>query len=450
MLLGRPSSTRGAYAAATWAVNESLRRTLIGCSGSCSVGSWRRDRVEDCCLLHATLAVLDRVRCYIRGCWRKSPRAKCRLSGQTPRTKGASERRKARGEEGDGETKKEVVGARSVATESVFSCYLEHRRRRLSLPVPRAASSRRPSGFRPRASCARPPPRPSACRPTASAQPGADTCLGAAAPPEKAAHMLVGAAAEKLRRACCAQSSGSDPCVARAHTAEWRAAREASCAHGHADASEWQGPVAGRSKGVNHGGREPPVAPRLVPGSCRPRATATRGHCGPAQLLGGRRRQAQPERGAPRSTTRELATRNKVKSPSHFDASSVSPGACADQLVHGGKAATHEPSGGSSASAAWPSGRAEMPIERGGSPQRQLALCCRRILLPRDIVAVPSAGRDAVAREAASTLLLRTAPAGQYSSPISTPRLERAFARSSPDQQSRSLPRSWPEWWGVR
>ena len=140
-------------------------------------------------------------------------------------------------------------------------------------------------------------PRPSACRPTASAQPGADTCLGAAAPPEKAAHMLVGAAAEKLRRACCAQSSGSDPCVARAHTAEWRAAREASCAHGHADASEWQGPVAGRSKGVNHGGREPPVAPRLVPGSCRPRATATRGHCGPAQLLGGRRRQAQPERG---------------------------------------------------------------------------------------------------------------------------------------------------------
>ena len=315
MLLGRPSSTRGAYAAATWAVNESLRRTLIGCSGSCSVGSRRRDRVEDCCLLHATLAVLDRVRCYIRGCWRKSPRAKCRLSGQTPRTKGASERRKARGEEGDGETKKEVVGARSVATESVFSCYLEHRRRRLSLPVPRAASSRRPSGFRPRASCARPPPRPSACRPTASAQPGADTCLGAAAPPEKAAHMLVGAAAEKLRRACCAQSSGSDPCVARAHTAEWRAAREASCAHGHADASEWQGPVAGRSKGVNHGGREPPVAPRLVPGSCRPRATATRGHCGPAQLLGG----SATREGAPRSTTRELATRNKVQSPSHFD-----------------------------------------------------------------------------------------------------------------------------------
>ena len=112
-------------AATTWAVNESLRHTLIGCSGSCSVGSRRRDRVEDCCLLHATLAVLDRVRCYIRGCWRESPRAKCRLSGQTPRTKGASERRKARGEEGDGETKKEVVGARSVATESVFSCYLE-------------------------------------------------------------------------------------------------------------------------------------------------------------------------------------------------------------------------------------------------------------------------------------------------------------------------------------
>ena len=38
----------------------------------------------------------------------------------------------------------------------------------------------------------------------ASAQPGADTYLGAAAPHEKAAHMLVGATAEKPRRACCA------------------------------------------------------------------------------------------------------------------------------------------------------------------------------------------------------------------------------------------------------
>jgi|EP01046_Picozoa_sp_COSAG06_P071047 hypothetical protein len=38
-----------------------------------------------------------------------------------------------------------------------------------------------------------------ACQATASAQPGADTYLGAAAPPEKAAHMLVGATAEKPR-----------------------------------------------------------------------------------------------------------------------------------------------------------------------------------------------------------------------------------------------------------
>ena len=39
VLLGRPPSSRGAYAAAAWAVNASLRRTLIGCSGSCSAGS---------------------------------------------------------------------------------------------------------------------------------------------------------------------------------------------------------------------------------------------------------------------------------------------------------------------------------------------------------------------------------------------------------------------------
>ena len=86
-----------------------------------------------------------------------------------------------------------------------------------------------------------------ACQATASAQPGADTYLGEAAPPEKAAHMLVGTTAEKPRRACCAQSSGSDACVARAHTGlQWRAVREASCAHGHVSGGEWQGPVAGQ------------------------------------------------------------------------------------------------------------------------------------------------------------------------------------------------------------
>ena len=435
MLLGRPSSTRGAYAAATWAVNESLRRTLIGCSGSCSVGSRRRDRVEDCCLLHATLAVLDRVRCYIRGCWRKSPRAKCRLSGQTPRTKGASERRKARGEEGDGETKKEVVGARSVATESVFSCYLEHRRRRLSLPVPRAASSRRPSGFRPRASCARPPPRPSACRPTASAQPGADTCLGAAAPPEKAAHMLVGAAAEKPRRACCTQSSGSDPCVARAHTAEWRAAREASCAHGHADASEWQGPVAGRSKGVNHGGREPPVAPRLVPGSCRPRATATRGHCGPAQLLGGRRRQAQPERGR-----REAPHANSPRATKSSRRRTSTQVACLPERVQTSSSMAARPLPTSHRVAH------RRPLRGPAATQRcrssEVAHRSGSLRYAADASSYP--GISWLCRAPGATLwrgkrllcfYVQRQRDPQYS--ISTPRLERHLCRSSPDQQSR-------------
>ena len=63
----------------------------------------------------------------------------------------------------------------------------------------------------------------------------------------KATHIPVGAAAEEPRRACCAQSSGSDPCVAHAHTGlQWRAVREASCAHGHVSGGEWQGPVAGQ------------------------------------------------------------------------------------------------------------------------------------------------------------------------------------------------------------
>ena len=66
------------------------------------------------------------------------------LVGQRPRTKGASER-KREGKKAMDETKKEAAGARSVATESTFSCDLEHHRRcRPSLPVPRAASGRRP------------------------------------------------------------------------------------------------------------------------------------------------------------------------------------------------------------------------------------------------------------------------------------------------------------------
>ena len=69
------------------------------------------------CLLRATLAVLDRVRCYIRGCWRESPRAKCRLSGQTPRTKGASEGKRDRNKTMDA-TKTEVAGAEEYSNDS--------------------------------------------------------------------------------------------------------------------------------------------------------------------------------------------------------------------------------------------------------------------------------------------------------------------------------------------
>ena len=59
--------------------------------------------------------------------------------------KGCSSERKREGKKAMDETKKEAAGARSVSTEIVFSCYLEHHHRRPSLPVLRAASGRRSS-----------------------------------------------------------------------------------------------------------------------------------------------------------------------------------------------------------------------------------------------------------------------------------------------------------------
>ena len=61
--------------------------------------------------------------------------------------------------------------------------------------------------------------------------------------PEEAAHVPVSAAAEEPRRACSAQSSVQIP-VSRTHTPRTHAATQASCAHGHVDASERQWPVA--------------------------------------------------------------------------------------------------------------------------------------------------------------------------------------------------------------
>ena len=95
--------------------------------------------------------------------------------------------------------------------------------------------------------------------------------------------------------------------------------------------------------------------------SCRPRATATRGRCGPhAQRT---TEASTTEKGAPRSTTREDTTRSNIASPSQFGTSSLST-ACADQLVR------QQRQGRCPRAIGWligvrcvPSDRAEMPIE---------------------------------------------------------------------------------------
>ena len=76
------------------------------------------------------------------------------------------------------------------------------------------------------------------------------------------------------------------------------------------------------AKDTNRRDGEPAVAPRLVPGA---KLSSSRdGNSRPRGPTSGRRRQAQPEKGAPRSTTREDTTRSIVASPPHFDASSLS------------------------------------------------------------------------------------------------------------------------------
>ena len=109
--------------------------------------------------------------------------------------------------------------------------------------------------------------------------------------------------------------------------------------------------------------------------SCRPRATATRGRCGPhAQRT---TEASTTKKGAPRSTTREDTTRSNIASPPQFGTSSLST-ACADQLVRHSKAAAHEPSGGPSESAACPAAALRCRSRRLTEPLRQLAPRYRR------------------------------------------------------------------------
>ena len=142
--VGRPSSSRGAYAAAAWAVNGSLPRTLAGRSAR---ARGRRGRVENYCLPRATLTVLlgGLTGRYTRRRWRKSGASCCRLSGQMPRTKGASE--EARGRRWTRRIRR--WRARGVQQWKELSCYIQHRRHRSAQPFSRAASGSRPSGCPP-------------------------------------------------------------------------------------------------------------------------------------------------------------------------------------------------------------------------------------------------------------------------------------------------------------
>jgi hypothetical protein len=171
--------------------------------------------------------------------------------------------------------------ARSAAACSIVSAAVPCRFRALPLDVVRLDI---PREHRVRADLL----HEGACRATASAPSSADTCPGAAAPPEKAAHMQVGAAAEEpAARIQRAYQRFRSLCRARAHRTGYKQlqtgcsgvlhARGELRAYGHIDASERQGSIAGQlAKDVNNGGGEPPVAPRLVSGSKLLRATATR------------------------------------------------------------------------------------------------------------------------------------------------------------------------------
>ena len=200
------SSSRGAYTAASWAVSGSLRRMCslgappAGCSPAARARR-RRDRFEKCYLLPAACAVLlDELThgCYICGCWRKSGAACCRLSGQTPRTSSGCERGEARGEEDDGRDEEGDGGrggmpqqnSRSAAACSITTDALPYRFRALPLDAVRLDVPHEHRAL----------DNQGACMATASAPPSADTLVqGAAAPPQRAAHMPVSAAAEELR-----------------------------------------------------------------------------------------------------------------------------------------------------------------------------------------------------------------------------------------------------------
>ena len=202
-----------------------------------------------------------------------------------------------------------------------------------------------------------------ACWSTASAPPGAYTCLRPATPPVKATHIPVGAAAEEPRRACCAQSSGSDPCVAHAHTGlQWRAVREASCAHGHgvevSGKALWPGSCA---KDANRRDGEPPVAPRLVPG-----ANLSSSRDGNSRPLWATAAQRTTEASTPRRGAEKHHARRH-----HAQQHRVATTFWREQLVYCVCGPARPPQQGRCPRAiGWligvrcvPSGRAEMPIE---------------------------------------------------------------------------------------
>ena len=159
--------------------NGSLRRT---CSTSWVLhrgARWRRDRVEKCCLLRTACTVLlDELTWVLH--LRVLAQERRRLLQvelallQVERPDAEDKFRvRARGRRRWTRRRRRRRARRSAATEITFSCCLQHHHRRAFLPVPRAASRRRPSGCHPRASCR----VRAVCVPTASAPPGADTSV---------------------------------------------------------------------------------------------------------------------------------------------------------------------------------------------------------------------------------------------------------------------------------
>ena len=161
--------------------------TTGACGARACSASWvlhrgardRRDRVEKCCLLRAACTVLLGELTWVLHL-RVLAQERRRLLQvelallQVERPDAEDKFRvRARGRRRWTRRRRRQRARRSAATESAFSCCLQHHHRRPSLPVPRAASRRRPSGCHPRASCR----VRAVCVPTASAPPGADTSV---------------------------------------------------------------------------------------------------------------------------------------------------------------------------------------------------------------------------------------------------------------------------------